>query len=98
MSGINSISGSALQAFGASQQVTAHNEANLNTTDFKASRVSFQENRSGGVSATATATQDTVDISREATNLISNTQGFKVNLTVIKAADDMTKQLLSLKA
>lgn len=98
MSGINTITGSALQAFGTSQQVTAHNVANVNTDGFKASRVALQENGGGGVTATTAGTQDTVDISREATNLISNTQNFKVNLTVLKAADEMTKQLLNIKA
>ncbi len=98
MSSINSISGSALQAFGTSQQVTANNLANLKTDGFKASRVALQEKTGGGVTATTAGTQDAVDISREATNLIANAQNFKTNLTVIKAADEMTKQLLSIKA
>jgi flagellar hook protein FlgE len=97
MNSIGTISGNALQAFSTSQQVTAHNVANLNTEDFKASRVTFQENANGGVTATATKTQDTVNISREAVNLLTNTEGFKANLTVLKTADEMTKQLLSIK-
>lgn len=98
MSSIVDIAGSALQAFNTSQQVTAHNVANLNTDEFKASRATFQENGSGGVKATVSGTQDTVDISREAVNLLSNTAGFKANLKVLKAADEMTKELLSIKA
>jgi flagellar basal-body rod protein FlgC len=98
MNSLTSIAGSALQAFSTSQQVTAHNVANLNTDEFKASRATFQENGAGGVKATISSTQDTVDISREAVNLISNTSGFKANLTVLKAADEMTKELLSIKA
>lgn len=98
MNGINTISGNALQAFGTGLRVTAHNVANLNTDDFKASRVTFQENTGGGVSAAAAGTRDSVDISREAVNLLTNTQGFKANLSVLKAADEMTKQLLSIKA
>lgn len=98
MNSISTVSGNALQAFGAGQQVTAHNLANVNTDDFKASRAMFRENAGGGVTATAAATRDSVDISREATNLMSNTQGIKANLTVLKAADEMTKQLLSIKA
>ena len=98
MSGIRDIAGSALQAFTTSQQTTAHNVANLNTDNFTASRATFQENGSGGVSATVSGTRDTVDISREAVNLLSNTAGFKANLNVLKAADDMTKELLSIKA
>jgi len=98
MSSIADIAGSALQAFNTSQQVTAHNVANLSTDGFKASKATFQENGNGGVSATVSATQDTVDISREAVNLLSNTAGFKANLKVLKAADEMTKELLSIKA
>ncbi|MFA7403638.1 MAG: flagellar basal body protein [Pelobacteraceae bacterium] len=98
MSGINTISGSALQAFGTSQQVTANNVANLNTDNFKASRVTFQEQGNGGVTATAASTTDSVDISREAVNLLTNVQGFKANLAVLKTADEMSKQLLSIKA
>lgn len=98
MSGIGGIAGSALQAFTTSQQVTAHNVANLNTDNFTASRATFQENGSGGVNATVSGTQDTVDISREAVNLLSNTSGFKANLKVLKAADEMTKELFSIKA
>lgn len=98
MSGISDIAGSALQAFNTSQQVTAHNVANLNTDEFKASRATFQESGGGGVSATVSGTQDPVDISREAVNLLSNTAGFKTNLTVLKTADEMTKDLLSIKA
>ena len=98
MSGIGGIAGSALQAFTTSQQVTAHNVANLNADNFTASKATFQENGTGGVNATVSGTQDTVDVSREAVNLLSNTAGFKANLKVLKAADDMTKELLSIKA
>ena len=98
MSGIGDIAGSALQAFTTSQQITAHNVANLNTDNFTASTATFQENGSGGVNASVSGTQDTVDISREAMNLLSNTSGFNANLKVLKAADDMTKELLSIKA
>ncbi len=38
-----SISGSALTAYGVRQQVSANNVANLNTDEFKAGRVSFEE-------------------------------------------------------
>ncbi|MDD2850901.1 MAG: flagellar basal body rod C-terminal domain-containing protein [Desulfuromonadaceae bacterium] len=98
MSSIANIADSALQAFSTSQQVTAHNVANLNTDEFKASRATFQENGKGGVNATVSGTRDTVDISREAVNLLSDTTGFKANLKVLKAADEMTKELLSIKA
>jgi flagellar hook protein FlgE len=98
MSNIADIASSALQAFNMSQQVSAHNVANLNTEGFKASKVTLQEDGSGGVKATVSETQDPVDISREAVNLLSNTAGFKANLKVLKAADEMTKELFSIKA
>lgn len=98
MNGIGNVAGSALQAFSTSQQVTAHNVANINTDEFKASRSTFQENGGGGVSATASATKDTVEISREAVDLMSNTAGFKANIAVMKSADDMTKELFSIMA
>ena len=98
MSSINGISGSALQAYGASLQTAAHNVANLNTDGFTASRATFQENGAGGVSAAMSSTGDTVDISKEATTLLSDTNGFKANLSVLKTADEMTKELLNIKA
>lgn len=98
MNSISDIAGSALRAFSASQQVSAHNVANLNSDDFKASGAIFQENRSGGVNAVVSGTQDTVEISREAVSLLSNTAGFKANLNVLKAADEMTRELFSIKA
>ena len=97
MLNINSIAGSALQTIGISQQVTANNVANLSTDNFKSSRVTLQENDKGGVRTTVSSTQDSVDISREAINLISNKHAFTANLSVIKVADDMTKELLGIK-
>lgn len=98
MDNISSIAGSAVQAFAAGQQVTANNIANLNTDGFRAVRATFQENGAGGVGVAATATRDRVDISREAVNLMSNGQGFKTSLAVLKTADDMARELFSIKA
>jgi len=98
MNSINNITESALKAFGTSQQVTAHNLANLNTDSFKASKVTLQENGSYGVNAAVSGTDDQVDISREAINLMTNTHGFKANLKVLTAAAEMAKELLNIKA
>jgi flagellar basal-body rod protein FlgC len=98
MSGINDIAGSALQAFSVGQQVTANNVANMNTDGFTASKATFQEVAGGGVNAAVSKTEDTVDLSREAENLRSNATGFKANLKVLKTADEMTKELFSIKA
>lgn len=98
MNGIGNVAGSALQAFSKSQQVTANNVANINTDEFKASRTTFQENGSGGVSATASATKETVKISKEAVDLMSNTAGFKAGVAILETTDDMTKDLFSIMA
>lgn len=98
MNGIGNVAGSALQAFSTSQQVTSNNVANINTDEFNVSRTTFQENGNGGVSATASATKDTVDISREALGLLSNTAGFKANIAVLRSADDMAMDLFSIMA
>jgi len=98
MNSINNIAESALKAFGTSQQVTANNLANLNTDSFKASKVTLQENGSDGVNATVSGTEDQVDISREATNLMTNTHGFKANVKVLTVAAEMAKELLNIKA
>lgn len=98
MSSITNIVGSALQAYTTSLQTTAHNVANLSTEGFKASQATFQENGGGGVTASVSGTQDTVDISKEATRLLSDKNSFKANLTVLKTADEMTKDLLNIKA
>ena len=98
MNSINSISNSALQAFSKSQQVTANNIANVNTDGFASSQTIFQEQASGGVAASVAQTQDSVDISREATNLMANSHGFKSSIKALQTAGDMTKELLSIKA
>jgi flagellar hook protein FlgE len=95
---ISDIAGSALQAFSKSQQITAYNISNLNTDGFKASKATFQENIGGGVSVTVTSTQDSVDISSEAVNILSNAAGFKANVNVLKTEDEMSKVLFSIKA
>ncbi len=98
MDSVSGISGSALKAYGVRQAVTANNVANVNSTDFKASRTSLQEQKSGGVSATVSKGSDTVDISREATDMMATRAGFKANTAVLKTSDEMTKELLKLKA
>lgn len=98
MSSISNIASSALQAFSTSQQITANNIANLNTDGFKASRATFKENGASGVYASASKTEDTVDLSREVTNLISDKQVYKANIKVLQASDEMTKELLNIKA
>ncbi|MDD2365680.1 MAG: flagellar basal body protein [Desulfuromonadaceae bacterium] len=98
MENLLSTSLSALNSFSTSQAITANNLANLNTDGFKASKAVFQENVTSGVTVTSLSTDDTVDISREAANLILNSQGFKANLEVLKTSIEMSKEILSIKA
>ena len=97
MGAINGISGSAVQAYGTSLQVSADNVANMNTDNRTASRTTFQENRSGGVTATVSPTGDTVDISKEVVNLMMDEEGVAANITVMKTDNEMTEELLGIK-
>jgi flagellar hook protein FlgE len=97
MDSVTSIASSALNVYGIKQAVTANNVANIETPDFKASTVTVQEKATGGVQASVSKTKDTVDISREAVNMISNSNGFKANIKTLQAKDEMTKELLNIK-
>ena len=98
MDSVSAISGSALEAYGIRQAVTANNLANINTDDFKASRTVLQEQKSGGVSATVVKGNDTVDISKEAVDMMTTQTGYKANLATLRTKDEMTKELFKLKA
>lgn len=89
---------SALSAFATGQAVTANNVANINSTDFKASSVIMQENKSGGVSAVVLKGGDSVEISREAVDMIITKNAFKANVAVLKTSEEMSKELLNIKA
>lgn len=96
MNTVSSIAQSGMQAATTRLDVTANNIANVNTDGFKASRVTMSEQRNGGVDATVEKTADTVDISREAVELLSTVSGFKANLQVAKAEKEMGKSLLDI--
>lgn len=98
MADVTSIATSALTAYSMRQSVTANNLANVTTDNFKAATVQFEEQKSGGVNGYVVSGTDSVDISKEATALLQNNQGFKANLTALKTADDMTKEILNIKA
>lgn len=98
MDSVSSIAGSALTAYGIKQAVTANNVANIETPEFKSSTVTLQEKTTGGVKASVSKTNDSVDISREAVNMISNSNGFKANIKTLQTQDEMTKELLNIKA
>ncbi len=98
MGDVTSIATSAMTAYSMRQSVTANNVANISTDNFKTSAVQFQEQKSGGVTGHVVSGTDSVDISKEATALLQNSQGFKANLTALKTADDLTKEILNIKA
>ncbi len=93
-----SIAATALNAFSVRQSVTADNIANVNTPDFKASTSRSEEIKGGGVTASAVKGSDPVDISKEAADLLVNSNLFKANVSTIKTADEMTRTLLDIKA
>jgi flagellar basal body rod protein FlgG len=96
MTDILGIAGTAIAAYGVRQGVTANNMANLNTAGFNASSVAMRENRGGGVTAGAIQGADSVDISKEATDMLNSEDGCKANLKVVRVADEMTKELLDM--
>lgn len=98
MADIAGTASSAVSAFAFKQSVTAANVAKLNTTDSAASSVVMQTVKGGGVSASVVQGSDSVDISREAADMISTGGAFKANLKVLATADEMTKELLNIKA
>lgn len=98
MNSITGIAGSALSSYGIRQAVTANNVANVLSSDFTASSVVTRESPHGGVSAAVRQGSDRVELSKEALDLASNSSGFKASLKTMKAADEMTKELLRLKA
>jgi len=98
MSSISNIAASALVSYGVSQAVTANNVANANTPNFKASSTVLHENRAGGVSATVSQGSETVEISREAVAMNVTSNGFKASLKLLQAEDEMSREVLNIKA
>jgi flagellar basal body rod protein FlgB len=96
MADISGISRSALAAYGVRQAVTANNVANLNTPDFKASNTVMKENREGGVTASVTRAEDSVEISKEAVDMLDTANGYGANLKALQVADRMAKDLLDI--
>jgi flagellar basal-body rod protein FlgC len=96
MSSINGIATSALTAYGVRQAVTANNIANMNTENFKSSDTVFEERRGGGVTASVRQGEDSVDISREAVDMLETKNGYEANLKTLKVNNEMEKDLLDI--
>jgi len=96
MSSASSIAASALYATALRQAFISNNVANAYKPDYKASSVQTTENQGGGVTASVSQGNDTVDISREAVNMLSNVNDYKANVKTIQTSDQMTQRLLSI--
>jgi flagellar basal body rod protein FlgC len=96
MADISEISGSALAAFGVRQAVTANNVANLNRPDFKASSTVMEEKKEGGVTASVTRGKDSVEISKEAVDMLETANGYGANLKALQVANKITKDVLDI--
>lgn len=98
MADILGIAASALSAYSLKQTVTASNITKMNTSDSAASSVVMQAVKSGGVIVAVVQNEDKVDISRETVDLLSTGSSFKANLRLLRAADEMSRTLFSIKA
>jgi flagellar basal body rod protein FlgC len=96
MSSITNISSSALAAYSTRQAVTANNIANISTPNFQASDTVMKENKGGGVSATVQQGSDSVDISKEAVDMMVTSNGYGANLKALQASDQMMKDALNI--
>jgi flagellar hook protein FlgE len=96
MNDVSSIAQSSLNALTTKLEVSANNIANSATEGFKSSQVNMAARQDGGVDATVVTTDEQVDISREAVEMLSTVNGFKANLQVLKADKEMTKSLLDI--
>lgn len=96
MTDIGSIAQSGLAAQTTRLEVTANNVANVSSEKFTASRVELSEKKGGGVDAKVASTGDQVDISREAVEMLSTVTGFKAQVQVMKAGQEMNKSLLDI--
>lgn len=95
---VSSIASGALNSLSVAQAVAANNLANVNTPDFKASSVRTEDVAGGGVTSTPVRGEDPVEISREAANLLVNSNLYKANVKTLQADEEMTRTLLSMKA
>jgi flagellar hook protein FlgE len=96
MNDVSSIAQSSLNALTTKLEVSANNIANSATEGFRSSQVNLAARQDGGVDATVATTDEQVDISREAVEMLSTVNGFKANLQVLKADKEMTKSLLDI--
>ncbi len=103
------ISASALRAVNARQAVTANNVANLDPPAFQAQRAELVEQPGGGVRVGQVSRDETpgapdldgtprsnVNLAREATNQISDTNLLRANANALRAQAQLQDELLRL--
>ncbi len=98
MNSILSTALSGLNAFRTKLQTTAHNIANMATEDYKPLEAGINQGENGQVEVKVTQSEEAsyVDISKEAVDMMQAKHGFKANLAVIKAADEMDESTLDI--
>lgn len=100
-----SIGLSALRSASLGTQVQANNVANVNSKDYQAKRLDFQDQAGGGVRpGQLTASPDptvpdgsNVDLATEFVALKVDSLTYKAGLKIVEAADDLLGQALDLK-
>ena len=79
--------------------VHAHNIANVNTPDFKASRLTQSEASGlGGTQVASIEESSDVDLATEMVGLMTAQRGFEANIPVIRTQDKMIGSLLDILA
>ena len=73
-----------------------NNLANVNTPGFKASSAVMKESREGGVTASVTRGEDSVEISKEAVDMLDTANGYGANLKALQVSDRMAKDILDI--
>lgn len=76
---------------------SAHNVANVNTDNYKATQTTIT-NQNDAVVAQSSQTNNSTDLSTEFTDQIAIDKSFKANADVIKTQNEMLGSLLDMKA
>ena len=109
----SAISRMGMQAAGKQQQASAHNVANLNTDGFESVETVQESVGEGGVTTAVRPTGDpspmilrgqdwvhgsNTDLVRESVNQIAASGAYRANAAAFRAADEMTDELLNIRA